>query len=1363
MRRGAIPVLVAAMVTALVAVLHAPVGAAVLGIDSLGIPLPDLRLEISHSAPPGEPAARSVAVLAAGMVLSPPQEWEALAVGDSSYRIRLREWRDSRLEIDCAAGSVSMSAGDLAADSSRGYALPGVSCKYDPQEDTCVVFAPTGLLSYRFPVQKLQVAMNDKRSGFAISGAEAWQVDQTGLFLYRLRRREWAPGVALDVDAARRTATVIGGERPEPAGSGAGPAGLRAVVKFTPPNIGGADLARHNPQARKKTAILDPVFSKMFLQSQEADAAVSVVRADTVAPKGKILPPPSRWREMEKAAFRRILIGEPCDVLVVPFQVEGLTVDRIERALMTRYLTDAIARATGLHLPNPTLVARALGEGARAISDVEILQLANDLGARTVVTAFVGHDREETMSLKLFVQERRGNDRLQPDAAAARYQAGNIPFSDGQPPSEAFLGILGDLVAQLFPLAAQPSATVSSAEALVLPQTLGELAGGGGKNPVQDAFSLQLLGLLAPGGSAVAESCFERSLVALQGVSPDSPDYRFLKANAYASLQRRPAALKALGTPATVEGSALEAWLNGDLPSLRERSAGIVRPLSRLVARIRLNDLERAYGGDREALTRDARSLVDENRGLGALLAQRLSEKDQWATFSSAGLKGELDANFPIAGQGLEELAAQWRASGREAGEEQIDEAVFNHYHQVLKRELFPPAGGAAPMPGDVLDLIFVASQEAAAKRIGLLVKVQALPEEGLQVLSRYERLYPDHPGFEYLKGSALSQLSQTGGAAAGGLENEKAEIAQKVFFWSDGQTPDAAAALRWSMSGRYALPSYDADYPRRPFWHGDALGDRRNIAGFTGVAAVAALPEYTRHQLKNVLLDLEYTTDDLRILRDLYWQLVDLGLTGEARAVLDANRGRFRGHGLWPALLAQAATGAGVSGAARRVYEQAVADNPLNWAAYIELGNIMIDEGDFAGASRTFLSYPLFHDPGRGDRVALSHAAYGAAIDLLFLGAFQEAIPLLELCVGMGSGSGSEMGARAYLAQMRGDYAGSARIFWERGGRYRHRVSFGNAVRWLHVLGHPQEAKALFDSLQAQPQENDLWNDALVGLRLAGKSDAEVSAWFKQGSLGTFWMDVSDGQPLVLAFLVDRAPNDLLPEFLAARLDAADIAAVWFAQGYRLLQEGRFQEAYRTLLIRLVEPASESYPAFRYAFPALAWAGVKSGHAEEVAALLGRYAAVLDKDFHYHLAQALLAGGGGDADRAIAELRASWYTIDADYPPIGVSFPWYQLLEAAEWLNTDSPRQDYRDLMLRWSKISQRLYPTDGWTYAFEALYTPAAEDRVKSLALGCFLDPNSRRLSGFSTTAKDAAQAWFKENNPFREGARQPPPDTY
>lgn len=520
MRRGSIPTLTAVMAAALVAALHTPVSAATLGIDSFSIPLPDLRLEIGRSSPPGDPASRSVTVLAGGMVLSPPQEWEALSVGDRSYRIRHREWSNSRLEIDCALGTVSLSAGDLAADSSRGFPIPSVSCKYDAQEDKCVVAGPAGLLSYRFSVKKLRVGLNDKPNGPVVSGAEAWEVEETDLFLYRLRRREWAPGAVWEVDAARRTVTVIGGEGTGPEGGSAGPEGLRVVARFTPPNVGGGSLARNNPQARKKTAIVNPNLQQFLLKSEEA--AVSVLRSDTVLPDGKIIPPASRWREMEKEAFRRILIGEPCDVLVVPFQVEGFAVDRIERALMSRYLSDAIGRATGLRVPNPTLVARALGEGARAISGEEIRRLGNDLDARTVITAFVAHDREETMRIKIVVQERRGNERLEPGTESTRYQGGGIPFSDQQLPSEAFLGIMEDVVAQLFPLAKKPSATVAAVEAPALPPTLAELAGGDVDKPVQNAFSLQLLGLLAPSGSAVAESCFERSLVALQRVSPDS-------------------------------------------------------------------------------------------------------------------------------------------------------------------------------------------------------------------------------------------------------------------------------------------------------------------------------------------------------------------------------------------------------------------------------------------------------------------------------------------------------------------------------------------------------------------------------------------------------------------------------------------------------------------------------------------------------------------------------------------------------------------------------------------------------------------------------------------------------------------------
>ncbi len=1366
MRCGIFPVPTVAGAIALLAALLAPdTEALALTFDRFSVPLSDLRMEIGPAVVASDFGAPSVTVVASGVVVSPAQEWEALATGVETFSIRHREWRNLRLDVDCASGSVFRVDGDLGNLVAWQRALAGATCWRDALGARRIVALPNVSLSYRPSEKRPLIASGSQRNAIALSGAEGWEVEEPGVSFYRLRRREWGSDEFWEVDAARRTAKTAGGKRLDLAEGDANSAGSGVRVELVRNNAQKGTLTRKDPSGRKKPVVQPPFVQAWFMKQEEG--AVPVLRSEAGAPDGKLRPPASRWREKEKEVFHRTLLEEPCDVLVVPFQVEGWAVDRIERALLTRYLSDEIARATGLRLPNPTLVARALGDGARAMPDEEIGRLAESVKAKTLITGFVGHDREEKMQVTIVVRERHGTQPFGEGSEPVRHTWKDIPFSDERLPSEAFLAILGDVVARIFPGATKPPAPAptATADALPIPATLGDAAAGG-KGPVQDAFTLQLLGLLVAGEGTVAESFFERSLVALRSVSPESPDYCVLKASAYAALQRRPAALAALGPPVSAEGQALEAFLNGDLPLLRERVAGIARPVPRLIARIRLNDLERSFGGDREAINREMRLLVGENPGLGEALVDRLEQHDQWAQPSSIQIKQEFDALFPVAGLRLEDLAAHSRATGQVPSEEDVDRAIFNHYHRALKGELFAPRGGASPVPGDALDVLFAAAQGAALKRIGGLINVAALFEDGLAALARYEGLYPDHLDFAYLKEAGLRLSAKPGGEAERQIEAEASTLAQKIYFWSDGQSPAAAVAARWVGWEHYALPSYDADYPRRPYWKLETLGDRRSLAGFAAVPAVRALPEATRHELKNALVSLAYTTTDLRILRDLYGKLVGLGLPAEARALLEANRRRFQGNAFWPDLLAQAAADDGEDHRARQVYEQAIADSPLSWDPYYELGNILIGEGDFAGASRTFLSYPLFREPERGDRVGLSHAAYGAALDLLFRGAVKESIPLLEICVGLGSGSGSEMGALAYLALLQGDFAESARHFRDRGNRYRHRLSYGIYARFLHAMGRHQEAEALFDSLQAGLEENGLWNAAVVGLRVAGKSDTEVAAWFRERPIGrAHLLYLNDGQPLVMAFLVDRGPNDHLPMFLSEREDAANLYTVWFAEGYRLLKEGRYGDAYRTLLTRLTAPAEESFPAYRYAFPALAWAGVRSGNADEVAALLRRYQDTMGKDFHYHLALALLEGGRGEAEGAVRELRKSRYSLDASYPPIDLSYPWYQLLEAAEWLQAASPRQSYVESIVQWSKICQQLYPTDAWTYTVEALHTSSPEDRIRALALGLHLDRNSQRLSGFSEADRQEARAWLRDNNPFavKDRPRRIPGNTF
>src|SRR5207247_1451571 len=86
------------------------------------------------------------------------------------------------------------------------------------------------------------------------------------------------------------------------------------------------------------------------------------------------------------------------------------------RSLMTAQLAMAIAEAGGVSVPDPYLVARALGDGERRLELGEIFQLANAIGAKRIVVGYVGHhhgrDNKGTVRLTLHSYERSEAERF---------------------------------------------------------------------------------------------------------------------------------------------------------------------------------------------------------------------------------------------------------------------------------------------------------------------------------------------------------------------------------------------------------------------------------------------------------------------------------------------------------------------------------------------------------------------------------------------------------------------------------------------------------------------------------------------------------------------------------------------------------------------------------------------------------------------------------------------------------------------------------------------------------------------------------------------------------------------------------------
>ena len=100
--------------------------------------------------------------------------------------------------------------------------------------------------------------------------------------------------------------------------------------------------------------------------------------------------PPSVWKSTNKSIYAQLLAQGEFDVLVVPCQVEHYALSRSTRSLITARLAAAVAATGRYRVPDPHLVARALGDGERRIHPEEVYALAHKLGVRRIVRTLAG-------------------------------------------------------------------------------------------------------------------------------------------------------------------------------------------------------------------------------------------------------------------------------------------------------------------------------------------------------------------------------------------------------------------------------------------------------------------------------------------------------------------------------------------------------------------------------------------------------------------------------------------------------------------------------------------------------------------------------------------------------------------------------------------------------------------------------------------------------------------------------------------------------------------------------------------------------------------------------------------------------------
>lgn len=1152
-------------------------------------------------------------------------------------------------------------------------------------------------------------------------------------------------------------------------------------------------------------AEIDRVVAAIEAQAKpERDAAAQFAKPDTDLERVPAGFPhrPSAWRMAEKSFFEGLLKKQKYDVLVVPFQVQQYAFSRDIRSLMTGELTHRLA-SDGASIPDPYLVARAMGEGERRYELAEIFRFANEIGVKRIVAGYVGHDEKQSMRVTIHYYDRgeqpvfsetyfgprRGSQvsTVPSDRLHSRHFE-NIAYSDERNPIDAYYAVLPDILRFL---GTDPSrslgavATSRLADPRIPAAPLAMVTDKA--EPVRDAYYFQLLAALTPAAADRTRERFnEKSLLAINQISPKSPDYRALRARALMNLGLRPAALHALGKPTTPEEKHLFGMLNGNLPEVQRQSTLIAPGMKAFIAALEENALATDYSArtKEDALARLARFKLPGDDW--AVFGPRAFDPDWWAQHSNLELKVLLDREFPIEGFTAKSIFRGAAALGDiERMRSAAELSVLDHVRRRLP-ESFRTALrlSRAPSELDYLDLVEGIATDNVLRRATVMTRYQGLPDQGLQYLARIEGIYKDHPRHALARAEAQLKLSeQKSGAEQGALRRSAYLDAFNAAYWEQGQTDVAIDAVNHIAinNRRSDFGSFDnfyvRDYPFRPsypYWQ------------FAGS---------NEQWMLNALSALRNSTSDFEPVRQIEHSLGTIRREwSKFDEVLGSLQDRFVGHPLRTRFMADASLRVGDRRAAEAYYREAIKAQTADGDVYIGLGTLLFEEGALGKAANVFLSYPGVKNPSSVDAVGLSNYAHTAASLFYWVGAFEQAIPLYKLAAGLDTGSHSSMTSEIRLALIDRDYPAALRGSLQRAQRYQSSYGYSDYLSLLHAMNHSKEAWDGFALLTREMDEPHVWESALVGHRLQGAGESEIAAWISHG----VWRDAGSKYAyapmyLLRAGITDRMPSEKLSALIgeierpvwqfanqyrtvgratadgkqhvglgpdAAEDNTFNPAAYrnveklrvkselrYFAEGYRAIRTSDFDSARRAF-----QDASALYDFRRislgYLLPYYAFAAAKSGDTTAVEKTLQGFDARYQR-FDYHLAKAVIAGIGGDKEDSLRHLTLAMdRRLFTDQRPVLVE---YQYAELCEWLYESTKDERYREAALRTAKSNQVTQPWFGWSYAMEAELTSDPIDRSRAIAMTYYLDKESERLAKIPAAEVQSAIQKFTGLNPF------------
>ncbi|MGC2061553.1 MAG: hypothetical protein WA610_01150, partial [Thermodesulfovibrionales bacterium] len=632
--------------------------------------------------------------------------------------------------------------------------------------------------------------------------------------------------------------------------------------------------------------------------------------------------------------------------------------------------------------------------------------------------------------------------------------------------------------------------------------------------------------------------------------------------------------------------------------------------------------------------------------------------------------------------------------------------------------------------------------------------------EEALETINKYEPLYRGHIQMTYLKSNALSYIAETKeGEDRDAINRRVRDISGSICFWSQGQT-----RISVNTCGLNFL--YYHDFPRRWFAYwiyfspissqlqlpaGTPPGRNPVMAG----APLSHLIDET-NGLDAMLIWLLYTNDDFLSLESSYKKLTDLYREKDAEALWTANIDRFVGSPMRSAFIAQNKKGGGND--AEMIYREAMAANPEVWDSYFTLSKLFIGRGDYGAAMNVLKSYPPFGNGGYDDTVALSNYAFFAGNEFYRKARIDEALYFFRLSASYQTGSSAEFRSSIILGVLDGNYEQAASYALADAKRYEDSIGYAFYITTLHLMGSHDKATVLYDTLPIADLAAVNWMGVIVGFRMAGDPQEVTLKWLTPERL-RFITSEDSGKFYFSTQLLDRTPDlqasDAIEKLIRGSSPQGSVPFLiaHFAKGYVSLAQRQYAAAYdfltifrKTFLIQLNEFTLREYG---YAIPYYVWSSIKSSKTSDAQNLIEMMQRVDENNFYLHLSRAFMKGSKGDHAEAVRSMRSALNNAPNIFSS-SIS-PWYQLVEACEWLYADTRQPIYRSLAVELAIKHQRILPMLAWAYAVEAKYAETTEERRRALAITLYLDKRSMRIASMPDNEKNEAMTWLKNNNPF------------